>query len=721
MNSSAPQKIDFRQIFETLKTYRWLWISPTIVMALASVGYAIVMPRKWMAKQSFLVREEVGNNLRGLGRFDSTEAMKTAQETILELTRNRDSVATALKSIGPPEKYKQPENWPTNDDVADGQGAISVIAPNGTEFGKTEVIYIAVTAENKARAVTFLTAVSDGLEHRLREIRHRKMQSIAMEVEKRADIVRAEQDEATKRLQQFEAEVGSDLGELRTLSEAGGGDSNLRHQQTAIRNDLRQATNQRESWLQLSQLIDAAQKDPDNFLATPSRLLDSQPGLRRIKESIVDMQSQYARLAGMMSANHPRVKEAMNAEREMRDNLFRELKEAQRGVASDLQANAAQLRSLEQQLANVNERLNQLAGLRAKYVNLVAEVRRCTETFEKTNKELSDARAAARGALSTSLITALDAPTANDRAIGPGRSVIALGGTVGGLAIGLGLVFLIAPLNASGSRWTNYLPFGRRRSDQLASQPGGAAATRASDLAIPGGRRASDPPPPAVAASLAAQNGQPDRRNRRASDRDDRSAPTPHTPANTTVEAPTPPANPAPVAVVAAPVTIEPTKTPASSPASASAAPPTAPPAIVADTSAPAVAKSSSTETNPTSTDRPQPERPEQRPAPRTVFDLPIFEAIAKATGTNNPTTTATTNSLPTKPATPSPATAPTTPATAADPKPTAETLTAAAAKRLLTDFVKNNSPSSTKSPAAPLFPPVGPSSFDGSGTPVNS
>lgn len=485
----------FRRTVDLLKAYRWLWIAPTILSAIISSGYALIMQRPWGATQSILVRDETGANLRGLGKFDTQEAMKTAQETILEIARNRSTIADALKVIGPSSNSRNADAWPTPDDIDEAQDHIVVRAPNGTEFGKSELLHISVKRENRERAVAFITALCDQLETRLREVRHMRFQSIVDEIEKRARVAKTDLDAATNRLQTLEADVGSDLGELRILSEPGSGEGTLRGQQNLIRNEIRQAEAQCDSLKQLRELLVTAQQNPTQFLATPSRLLESQPGLKRAKENVLDAQAECAKVAGQMSPNHPKVKECEAALIEMRQNLYRELNEAGRGIDADLQVSEGLVQSLNKQLLRVNQRLDQLANLRAQYVNLVTDVRRCNEMLEKTNKELTDARASHSSADSASLVNRVGAPIPGDRPIGPGRATIMLTGLGGGLAIGLGLVFLVMPMKPTGSS-TAYA----RTSDPMTSNipPAGA---------LVGGRRNNDPPLGGIAINGPPVNG----------------------------------------------------------------------------------------------------------------------------------------------------------------------------------------------------------------------
>src|SRR5262249_7453071 len=136
-----------------------------------------------------------------------------------------------------------------------------------------------------------------------------------------------------------------------------------------------------------------------------------------------------------------------------------------------------------------------------------SEVKRCTETTEKTNRELSDARAASSGALSASLISRLENVVGGDRPIGPGFLVVTFGGLMAGLATGIGLVFLMAPMGQVGRRLTDLLPFGGRRASDRAGEarrnadPAARGSRRSSDAVPENTRRATGPAPQAVPSS----------------------------------------------------------------------------------------------------------------------------------------------------------------------------------------------------------------------------
>ncbi len=510
MHSYLSWLLHWRAFWEAWKAHpRLAWMPVVVLVGIGGI-YVGFVPPKWRASQAFLVREETTGSGR-LGRFDSGEALKTAQETLLELARNRWVVADALRQVGPPlggnfrliaplnrRELSSPSNvdWPTEKDIRTLQDAVTVTAPKGAEFGKTEVIYLAVTAPTADRALALVRALSDALQRYSQQLRDRKAQSMVAELEEQVRLAQTALDQATARLQQMERQVGSDLGELRNLNDSGRGDSNLRTLLTQINEELRKLQGTVAAKSQLLQLLQAAQKDPASLVAAPSEMLDQMPTLRRLKEGLVEAQLRTAQVLGKMSPEHPLAQAALAAEQEVRDRLRQELASATEGLQADRQVEQARVEKLQQQLTEVRQRLDRLAGLRAEYNNLVNDVRQKSEIFDRVTKALAEAKAAQAAAKSASLLTPLEGPEVDPRPLGPGPLVILGSCLVGGWLIGAALVFLIyPPPDAQGRRWTDRLRFGRRATDPPIGR-------RATDFLPPG------LPPPASAPLVGGAAGQ---------------------------------------------------------------------------------------------------------------------------------------------------------------------------------------------------------------------
>ncbi len=511
-----------KKIAATCRQQFWFWAVPTLLMTLTALAFALLAPDRWKASQALVVRDEAGGGVARLGRFDSAETMKASQETILEVARNPEVVAGALRTLPPPAGRSAGQPWPTARDIEKLQQQITVSAPQGAEFGKTEVIYLAVTGPTRQQAITRNNALCDQLEQHLSQLRDAKATSVIKELEETLRLSEADLDRATERLEDMEKQVGSDLGELRSLNDAGAGSSNLRSALNQVKTELRQARSAHEANGQLRQLLLQAADDPDKLLATPSRLLESQPGLRRLKEGLVDAQLHTSSLRGKMSDDHPLVVAALRAQSEVRQNLHAEISSALRGVEADLQVILREQEVLEQQQSELQQRLDKVASLRARYSNLVDNVRQRTDIVQQAKRDLADARASRNAAQSASLLTRFHEPVTGDGPEGPSDVVIVLSGLLGGLSVGAGLVFLLAPTGADrGRRWSDYLEIGRRATDRFF----GRRATDQNTPAAPpaagqdGNRRSTDSG--AAPCTDAAPRSERRTHRRRSEDRDD--------------------------------------------------------------------------------------------------------------------------------------------------------------------------------------------------------
>jgi uncharacterized protein involved in exopolysaccharide biosynthesis len=448
MSQPAQRIVSPRDVAKALAAYRLRWIAPAVIITLASLGYVSLRQPVWEASQSLLVRDEAAGSVSRPGRFDSADDMKTAQETILELATSRGVLRAALSKVGPPANCEEPRRWPTKRDVEEAQRAIRLVAPNGAEFGSTEVFHLKVRSKDPKRAVALAQAVCRQVDARMGRLRDRRAQSLIEELNAAVDLARADLDRATVQLSAVEREVGGDLAELRILSESANGESNLRQTLIQLRNEQRQAEATARTTEQLLAMLKAAQQDPSQLVATPNELLEAQPALRQLKDGLIAAQLRTATLLGEMSQAHPKVKAALESQGYIRRRLHAELDAAVRGLEAQLRLSADRVGSVEQQLADVAGRMERLAALRARYGNLVAEARQRSETLKQAEHDLAAARASQAAALSASLITRLDEPAAGNDPLGPSNARILLIGLAGGLLAGLGVVFLTVPLTS---------------------------------------------------------------------------------------------------------------------------------------------------------------------------------------------------------------------------------------------------------------------------------
>jgi polysaccharide biosynthesis transport protein len=448
MHLAQPATLSPKQLLGLLRVHVKLWLLPAVAIATVVGVYAVAHQATWDASQALMVRNGAAGGEQAPGKFVYPEEMKNVQETILEVVKSRSVLAAALREVGPPADCRNPAAWPTERDVAEFRKNVKLAPPKGAEFGKTEVFYLDVQAEDRARSVALNEAVFRQLRTRFQELRDAKAQSMIDELSKTVHLAKTDLGQATAALAATENRVGSDLAELRSMQDMTSSDSALRRSGEEIRAQLRENAATEKTDRQLLAVLAGATDDSGRLVATPNRLLESHSSLKRLKDGLIDAQLRTSKLLGSMSAEHPLVLAAKESEEAIGRNLHNELAIARRGVEVELRLTADRRTLLEDQLAKTNKRLHNLAAVRAAYANQVAEVKNRSTLLERAEQNLAEARAAGASAKAASLLSRIDAPDAGIRPIGPSRALIALCGVLGGLLAGLGVLFLTVPTSA---------------------------------------------------------------------------------------------------------------------------------------------------------------------------------------------------------------------------------------------------------------------------------
>ncbi len=432
-------------VVRILRKNRRRWILPTVAFGIVAAGYALLRSPTWDASQALMVRDEAIGTAARPGKFQLPEEMKTVQETILELARSRVVLGTALGEIGPNSQIaalSDASAWPTDAAIAGLQSAVKLTPPKGAEFGKTEVFYLNVQAESRARAAALAAAICKQLQARSQELRDQKAQSLIAELTKTVDLAQADLKTTTSELANIEIRIGADLGELRVLNEVGGGDSPLRRSINEMDQELRQAYQAIDANKELLSMLNASKNDTKSLVAAPNRLLEAQPILRRLKDGLVDAQLRTAQLSGNLTNQHPSVMAAKISEQEIEAHVRSELDSAIAGVQAEFRLSQERAEMLQSQLTAARARLTKLAEMRADYANVLAERNQRADIVKTAEQQLAEARASQAAARTESLIAAIDTPVPGDSPIGPSKAMIVVGGLFGGFVVGLGLVFL---------------------------------------------------------------------------------------------------------------------------------------------------------------------------------------------------------------------------------------------------------------------------------------
>lgn len=441
-SGAALNPADFVRLVR--KHVRW-WAIPAVVCAVVAGLYSFVAPREWRATQALTVRPEAARvSEERLGKFSDLSEMKTLQETILELAKSQSVVQATLREVGPPSNCRRPEQWPSELDVQAFRDDIDMRPPGGAEFGKTEVFYLSVRSSNRDRAGVLVGALSTQLQRRMQELRGQSATSMIAELQR--TVAMADDDLATQigKLSAFEANVGADLSDLRSLNAETGGQGQVPQEVQAIETERRANDSRLHENERLLKVLTAAKNNPQQLLATPNSLLASQPAVSQLKNALVNAQIRTAGLLSSREEAHPYVVAAREAEARVRQQLNNEVAVAIRGLEIEIELSVDREKSLEAKNVAARERMSNLAAGRAQYANLVASVQNQTRLVETARKNLADARARQAGAQSASVIGRIDGVEAGVWPSGPTRKTITAAGGVGGLVLGLGFVFLFA-------------------------------------------------------------------------------------------------------------------------------------------------------------------------------------------------------------------------------------------------------------------------------------
>ena len=429
---------------------RWLVLAVTTAGFIAlAVGYILFVPDTWLASQAITVRDEAALEGGAMDAFRQADERKNLQETILELGNDPRMLRTVLEKVGPSADHAVSAAWPTRQEIEDFAGQVEITPPKGAEFGSTDIFYIRVKSTDRNRAVALVDTIREQLQKRFQKMRKDRGTNLVAELEATVDTAKEGLVKSSRKVAKLEEEIGPDLGELRGLQNSLSADSSLRRAASEIETELRQARTVEHAGQELAEILRTAQKDPGHLVAAPNRLLESQPALRRLKDGLIDAQIATSELKGRMSEAHPIVQAAMEAEKNIGEDLHDEIAIALRGVELDMKLSKARCDMLESRLAETTQRLNRLAKLRTPYSNAVKENESRIALLRRAEDALVSAKAKLAGTNASTLLATVGEADTGARPLGPGKSVVLAGAAVGGFALGLGLIFLIGPVPPS--------------------------------------------------------------------------------------------------------------------------------------------------------------------------------------------------------------------------------------------------------------------------------
>ncbi len=446
MNDFQPASANrASQILAALKQ-RWkLILLPTLFCTLVAAYYAF-SSKTWQASQSLVVRDDLVGDSFKPGQFVSLDSMKTAQETILHIAREPDVVRKALERLGPPNGKS--EGWldgtAGQEIVEDTRTAIAIVATNGAEFGRTEVIVLQLKSKSAERASNLVTALLDEIDIKLRKLRGDRLRSMQSELENALQLAEDDYHLFTEKLADLEREIGDDLPTLLTMTNDFQSTNDIQISLENIRGAKRRAQAELDLTSKHLDSLRMASNNPEAIVGTPNELLEAQPALKRLKDGLVDAQLQLSNDLGRFEEVHPAVDKSRRAIAETKRQIRAELAAAINGLQSQLEIREKALARLQDEEDYYKNRMANITKNRVRYLTLVSQSKKRNEVLSSTRARFAEIKSLQQAAEKVDLLTRLDKPFVSSKPLGPGKSTILGSGMIGGLLLGLGLVMFFS-------------------------------------------------------------------------------------------------------------------------------------------------------------------------------------------------------------------------------------------------------------------------------------
>ena len=444
--SDSNQRLEY--VLLTLYRYKIVWIAPVILGAVLALCYATMLsPQIWSARQSMILRDDLLGQPYKPGRFDSIESMKSAQETILEIARQPQVIRNAMVQMGPPANLKGKTaiaDWPSEETIEDMQEAVLIHAPNGAEFGKTEVIVLAVKQTTPERSLKFIELLLAEIIAKVDEVRSMRLQSMEVELTRVRDAAMAELNKSKDKLTRMDKVLGSDIATMNALSDPQTSDNSIKRDISQIRIEKREAALQLEKRSALLVQLKEAKAKPDRILGLAAEMIRILPALDDLKKEMIARQAEFAVTTGVYQPGHPKYERSKSVIAAMQQQIYLELDLCIAAMENEVKDAKARWSRLETEMNSLDQRLARLSANRTELLTLVAELNERTEIANRAQSNLAEIKSLADAGVSN-LIARVDVPQVSTRPDGPGKKVQILAGGFAGLMIGLGLVLLIAP------------------------------------------------------------------------------------------------------------------------------------------------------------------------------------------------------------------------------------------------------------------------------------
>jgi uncharacterized protein involved in exopolysaccharide biosynthesis len=437
-----------RYLLSTLFDYKLYIVLPAAIGAFLALVYVFLFQsQSWTSRQRLMVRDDLLGQAFKPGQFSSFDTMKSRQETILDVARNPEVIRSALQALGPASQswFSSGEGYPDNSTIEQMQGLINLSAPNGAEFGTTEVVVLSVKAPTEQRSADLILRLLTEVEKKVEMVRVSQLQSMEAELIAARDSARNSLQESIDQLREMEATLGPDSVAMATMTSTMPGDNSIKAELLQILAEKRGFETQLES-LKTSQVTLAeSQSNPLLVVSSAASFFRDQMKLGELAKSFVEIQKAYAVAAGKYQPSHPTVQDAVEQMNMLKNEIANEFAVLNVSLDSRIQELEHQIARLDDQIDKNHQRLMKLSDKRGEHLAINSEIAKRNEILNQFETNLKNVQSYQQGAGNNVWITRMGDPQVASRPDGLGKRTTVMAGGFLGLLFGFGLVVLLAP------------------------------------------------------------------------------------------------------------------------------------------------------------------------------------------------------------------------------------------------------------------------------------
>lgn len=414
-------------------------ITTVLICASISLVYALLAQKRWRASQTMLLRDDLLGQSFKPGRFPSQESLKNAQETLLHIAKKSSVIREALRQTYPDKA--ESEAWPPATLVDQTRELVSLLAPNGSDFGKTDVVVLSVYQATPESAKLFAERLSEQIEVHLRMFRMDVLRSMERELQLQYNQARTEFEAVAAPVRELVDAAGIDLESLRSFKDSQGS-FELQRVIENIKTEKRRFQTELQTCEKQLQLLREARANPQRSFVRNNELVQHQPALRKLTDGLNEAKLAYNTLAGTLLPDHPRVKGAQQAIENLELQIASEIELIEESLRTQMELAKSQVEFFQNEEAKYERRMLSINERRVDFQQLTNDLSQRLEALSKLQTNLSEIQSLASTADKVSLVSIVGPPELATKPKGTSRALLVLLGILGGGLLGLGIAFL---------------------------------------------------------------------------------------------------------------------------------------------------------------------------------------------------------------------------------------------------------------------------------------